>query len=477
MISLNYFRSPLRTGAKNNSVGAYRHAPLLFASLFHAIFVIGLIVRFNFVGYAAETQSPSADGLTPSGLSLDLTETLKLAEKRHIEVLLADERVKQAVARLGQARSVLFPQIHAASSQYRETRNLEANGIKLPQTSPLVGPFNSFDARLTLTQSLFDLEALNRLKAAQADRKLSEAQRLQVRQDVLALAANLFVEAKRAEDQLRVQASFVKRDRENYRVLRARRKNGSAAQTELLTAKRDLRESRYRYRQARTAFIEKRLDLTAALGFEAGTPLSLREQKLNEFPFSTREETKAALESHPEMEAVRQLTRARKAEHWAELAQRFPKISGLAEYGASGATPATPEQTYAIGVKASLPLFEGGRRIFGGRSAQSAVRESENRAQDTRLELAARAGTALAKLREARALIRVKNAEIAVLKAQWAVSKTRYSEGAGSHLELTQMLSARFAAEDERSEALALYAVAQVNLAHALGKMDYFLEK
>ena len=87
--------------------------------------------------------------------------------------------------------------------------NLKAFGFPLPEGFPsVVGPFNVYDARVFLTQSVFDLHAIN---DARAERHKTEAARFDVKnaRDVVvlvsanaysqALAASALVDASRAQ--------------------------------------------------------------------------------------------------------------------------------------------------------------------------------------------------------------------------------------------------------------------------------------
>ena len=108
---------------------------------------------------------------------LTFYEALKIAAGKSPAVVMADERVKQALERLNQARSYLFPRIEGDVSESRQTKNLETLGFKSAAGAPaVVGPFNAFDARIKLTQILFDPATVRRLEAARVSKDLSSAE-------------------------------------------------------------------------------------------------------------------------------------------------------------------------------------------------------------------------------------------------------------------------------------------------------------
>ena len=79
---------------------------------------------------------------------------------------------------------------------YRE--NLAAQGLTFGGIPSLIGPYNSFDARFQLTQTLFDLSTIRRYRAAGAGRDLAASQEALAREQVAAAAALSYIEAVRA---------------------------------------------------------------------------------------------------------------------------------------------------------------------------------------------------------------------------------------------------------------------------------------
>jgi len=143
---------------------------------------------------------------------LTFQDALRLARDRQIETLVADRRVSEALARFHEARASLLPQVSASASQWRQTRNLAAQGLTFPGIPNVIGPFNSFDARLKLTQTIFDRGAVERLRGAQNSRLLSEAEHQKARQDAMALVATLYVEALRAQQGEDLAQAQLRRD-------------------------------------------------------------------------------------------------------------------------------------------------------------------------------------------------------------------------------------------------------------------------
>ena len=101
-------------------------------------------------------------------LSLGRAVQLAIVAGGECHLQLADEAVKQARSRSAQARAALLPNLEAMVGQQSQTRNLEAVGIRFNSPIPgvefpkFVGPFNVFDIRASVTQTIFDFSAIRR---------------------------------------------------------------------------------------------------------------------------------------------------------------------------------------------------------------------------------------------------------------------------------------------------------------------------
>ena len=419
-------------------------------------------------------QSEATD---PKLLKLSLNEALNLAQTQQIDILVSKERVQQAIARLGQARSVLWPQISLDGQQARETTNLKAIGITLPASKPVIGPFNSFDARFNLTQTLFDMSVIGRLRAAKAAKDLSRAEEVKTKQDVLALVANLFLEASRAQDAIGLARAYVERSQKNFEITELMFQNGTGSELELKQAKADLHEAKQLFNETESTAVERQLDLTAALGIPNDSRIEYIETDLfSNVQIPQLSEVGDVKEKHPDVLVARQQFYQRKAERWTELVEFLPKVSGFGNYGESGTTPTSWDATYAFGAKVTWPLFEGGNRWFKYREAQSQARESQKHIENIERNAEATALSSIQKLKHALIDVDAKEEAWLVAQKQLAITRGRTKTGIGSDYDVIKALADESLAHDQRNEAVSVYQLSQVNLLHSMGKLDAFLK-
>jgi hypothetical protein len=101
-----------------------------------------------------------------------LGDAIALAVQNNLATLLARERKIEAQGIEQESLAGLLPSVSAAAYQANLTVNLAALGFQ-PGTfpginSPFIGPFNNFDARIRLQQTIFSLSAIRAYQAGRA---------------------------------------------------------------------------------------------------------------------------------------------------------------------------------------------------------------------------------------------------------------------------------------------------------------------
>jgi outer membrane protein len=403
---------------------------------------------------------------------------MKMARERQVDVIVADERVQQALNRITQARSVLYPQLNGSASIVRKTVNLEAMGISIPGQSPLVGPFNSFDARLSVTQSIFDSAAMRRLSAMKAGREVSEAERKRAEQDAMALVASLYLDARRGQDQVTLAQSLLRLAEQRLAVAREGKSSGSGTELGVLQLESDLADRRQDLAAAKSRALESRLDVQAALGLPEDKVIVFSPgDSFRKAGIPSDDQIAAAVSGHPDVEVSERTVDLRKRETSVEKADYYPRLSASADYGASGSPARNAEGTYSFGGQLTLPIYRGGLR--GGRihEAQSRERESEATRDDMTRETEAKARSARENLKRMDSLLAAARTDQSEAQRRLTLAHDRLASGAGSSLELTEAEAVSAAARDRTQEADATYLLSQVQLARALGRLDDLVEE
>ncbi len=408
------------------------------------------------------------------GDTLNLSEALQIASTRHVNVIVANERVNQALARIDQNISPLLPQLNAEASEKRQTRDLRSTGFTFPG-GPLVGPFNVFDARVSLTQTIFDPAALSRLKASREGHALSLAESRKAEQDALVLVANLFIESRRATEKLKVYAAMLRRDKKHMAITYTRLKSGQTSILEMKKVRAAYARSLFGWKDAQTQDLERRLDLYAALGLSRDKNYHLVWD--NELLKKEILAQKISGELQPDIAVAKENLAVAKQQNIVEKRGFWPKVSVSGDYGPSGISPNNKEssETYSLGVKATVPIFEGGTRQARLKETASRVREIESTLHDVERHTEARILTSGEVVKRAEAFLQQKDADMSVALEELALAKRKFHNGNGNSLDLTNAEVQLALLKDDNDEAIAFYFLAKVDQARAIGRVADFL--
>jgi outer membrane protein TolC len=404
---------------------------------------------------------------------LTLKEALQSADVINLQVMMANARLEQAMARISQAQSDLLPHLDGVVSGGRQTSDLRAEGLQfpIPGFSTHVGPYNNFDARPRVTIALFDPSAFERFQAAKKGEKLSEAQLGKTQEDILALVATLYVDAERKQQTVKLLKTILEKDRMAYELSVNNLSQGTGTELDSNKYRSDLDQTRYLYQQASLQAEDAYLDLAAALQLPVGVSFVFVADK----DFMKTMENNAAVNfnnaTNADMELASSSLEARKADQKTAAADFFPKVSGSADYGRSGESPDNGSNTYSVGLQASVPIWDGGSQQDKLKEAKGEVKEAQENLLDTTRQAQVNIANARAAIAEADGLRKAKTQKLLTAKKSLRIAFHAQEIGSGTVFEVMQAKADLAMAEDEYNEAQAAWVMAHIDLLHAQGRL------
>jgi outer membrane protein TolC len=419
----------------------------------------------NFIVYVLVLLSVSTLSQASEPLRLSLSSAMALAAKQNPQVFAANERVRQSIANIAMNRSALLPQVSGIFGGQRQTTDLRASGINLPG-DPHVGPFNSFDTRARLTMDILDPQAIERLKSAKAGAKLSNAELRKVKEDILALVGEMFLEAQRADQAIALNQINLKKAQHHYDLVVLRLHQGTSSTFDLDQAKVDLAQAEYLLKAAQFHAEQTRLDLASALNLPLDQSIIFEEDNnwMNKpFPSSG---------TSPQVDVAQaQLDYA--LGHVNEARAGFlPKLTASGDYGRLGESPSASSNTYMLGMGVSLPIWEGGLKQAQLDAAKSQYEESKALLKDAKNQNQVKITEAINNFVQANAFLALKADQWTSAQHQWDIVSSRLHSGLASQMDLDEVEAIRAQAIDERNEAQALMWTARINEAHAMGQLE-----
>ena len=405
---------------------------------------------------------------------LSFAEAVRRAASEAPAVQLAGLRTDEATARVRQARGALLPSLSFAAGWLNRDFNSKAQGISFPGVPTIIGPFNAYDARFRVTQTLFDVSSFARVRAARAQVTGATAEGSAVAEGAAAGAALAYLRVARAGAQVVARRADSAVAADLVGLAQAQKNAGVSAAIDVTRARTQLVSAAGALLVARNQLDRAGIDLGRALGLDAGTPIEITDTltaalPVADVPARADSIVVLALARRPDLAAELARGDAARTAQSAINAERLPRLDVAADYGMSGLTPSASIGTRQIGLQVSIPILDGFRRE--GRAAeQSAVaRESEVRARDLRQQIAADVAGALLDLASAQAQLVISAERLRLAADELGQARERFAAGVAGNIEVINAQASLLRARDTDIDARFAAATARVALARAAG--------
>jgi len=435
--------------------------------------------------------SPPAEMPKGEAIVLDVRTAVDLAVMQHARALVAEDDAAAARARIGQARSQLFPLIDASTTftatEFNEPDDSDSGllGLVGPNSGAglvfkkLIGTDRLFETHDTFRNDRVGLRQViysgGQIRAAiRASRYLAESEEFQ--QD--AILAQLEFEAKDAyytaaasQALVRVAEQSVETYERQLDDTKQKFEAGTVSNFELLRTETELGSRRSDLTQALNAQRQAYANLCRALGVPQDTPLTL-EASFEYVPSTEDLDTLVAYadEHRPEILALEKGIDAGEQELKRVKGQYRPSVAGNLEWRNNDNGGVTNPDGFTVSVGAQWDIFTGGRRKYERIETQAQLSSLEHQLLD--LE-------ALVELDVKSTQIQIQNALAVVVSERGTrdlaieglrLAEIRYQEGAGTVSETLDAELALTSAENALVQALRDLAIANSALERAIGK-------
>lgn len=404
---------------------------------------------------------------------LTLKESIDLALKNNLGVLLAGAQVDEAEGTRERRLSALLPRASGTSLADFQSRNLAVSGISFPGLPTVVGPFAFYDFRVAASQAIFDRQAFHDWKASIQLEQSARQTYQDTRDLVIRQAARLYLDSESAAATVAAAESRVASSETLEKLALDQRAHGLATGVDVARAQVRLARDRQRLLVARNNYQTSLLALARFLGLDLRAPVEpagqLQFHRLDAPDLD--EALRTALQSRPDYRALMAQRDSLAEQQRANRARYLPKLSVNGNYGAIGRTfgslPATGELQGVL----SISLFD---RDRNGQQKELASRMKRLTSQmdDLARGIEQELRKALLDLQSAEELVKVADSALALSETELKLAEDRFRNGVGDNVEVVLAQDALAAAQDDRIVALAQHADAGMALARALGATE-----
>jgi outer membrane protein TolC len=428
----------------------------------------------------SQTLSPYQRGV-PSGtptaepLALTVADAVKRALEHNLGLILAEERLGESNGARLRALSELLPNANGQLSAASQKINLEAFGFPLPAGFPaVVGPFGVYDARVFVSQSIFDLRARNDARAESHNVEAARHDVKNARDIVVLVSANTYSQANAAGARLEAARAQVETAQALARQAADLKESGLVAGIEVLRADVQFDTARQRLTAAQTDFEHAKLQLARIIGLPPGQAFALADP-IRETPLldiTLEQAVERAYRSRGDYQAAIERVRAAEANQRAIAAEKLPSARVTADYGGIGLTPAEARATYNVTGAVNIPIFQGGRTSGRLAEAEAALRSRRAEADEVKAGVYYDVQNALLDVRAGREQLQVASRTRDLAAAQLTQARDRFAAGVAGNIEVVQAQESVALASDQYIMALYTSNLAAGNLIRAVGMAE-----
>ena len=387
--------------------------------------------------------------------------------------------VKQARGQRSAARGALLPNVVGDLTGSRQELNLAASGFT-SIASPIpgfafpsvVGPFNTFDLRARLSQTVFDLTALNNYRAAGATLRADELS-VQDTRDLIVLAvggAYLQVIAVGA----RVESAQAQLETANalYQQNAQRRAVGLVAQLDVDRSQVQALTQQQRLISLQNDFAKQKINLARMVGLPPTDQYALGDS----IPYAAapaivlEDALRQAREQRADLKAAAAQVDAAERALSATRAQRLPTVQLNADVGAIGPTPADARRTFSITGTVRVPIWAGGRTEAQIQQAEAALAERRAEMDDLTAQIEGDLRKAFLDLQAGTTQVDVANRSRQVAGEALSLTRQRFDAGIIDTVEVIQAQETLANAELDYINSIFAHNVAKLSLARATGQ-------
>ncbi len=434
------------------------------------------------------SQSPFT-GSQPEGiasaevLQLSFQDAIDRGLRNNLGLLLSGDQAITARGERWKELSNLLPDLEARLQEDVQTQSLTALGFKgnlFPFPLPrVIGPFNYFDARASVSQSIFNFRDIEQERAASERLKSAKYSYKDARELVVLAVGNAYLLAIASAARIETADAQVSNAEALYHKAADQQKAGLTPAIDALRSQVELQTRQQQLIAARNDFAKQKLSLARIIGLPSGQEFALTEkapyQALTPLPIDVY--LQRAYSSRSDYQAAQAQVRAAELAHRAAAAGRYPTVGLDANYGDIGVTPAQSNGTWQVNGGVNIPIFAGGKVHSDLLEADSQLKQARSQLGDLRGRIDYEVRSALLDLNSAADQVEVARSSVDLAEQTLTQSRDRFTAGVTDNLEVVQAQEAVAAAHESYIESLYAHNLAKVELARAIGDAEQGVER
>ncbi|HEY6768989.1 MAG TPA: TolC family protein [Candidatus Sulfotelmatobacter sp.] len=433
------------------------------------------------------SQSPFL-GSEPSGkataetLQIDYKDAIDRGLRYNLGLLLAGDQTLTARGERWKALSDLLPNVQGQILENVQTQSLAALGfgkIFKPGQTPfavptVIGPYNYFDARVSVGQSLFNFRNIEKERAAAESLKSAHYTYKDARELVVLAVGNAYLQTIATAARIETSEAQVTNAQALYNKASDQLKAGLTPAIDTLRSQVELQSRQQQLISARNDYAKEKLSFARIIGLPPGQEFVLTEkapyQSLT--PLALEVYLQRAYTSRSDYQAAQAQVRSAELSRTAAGAGHLPTLDVNANYGDIGVTPAHSNGTWQVAGSLTIPIFAGGKVHSDVLEADAQLKQARSQLGDLRGRIDYEVRSALLDLTSAAQQVEVARSSVDLAQQALTQSQDRFFAGVTDNLEVVQAQEAVAGANESYIQSLYAHNLAKVELARAIGDAE-----
>lgn len=440
----------------------------------------------NLINSTVNVQGPY-QGSVPTGVAtgpipLTLDSAIQRGLQYNLGTVGAAQSIRSAEGERYVALSSLLPTVLGSLRENVQQTDLVALGLRfnfppipgfggIPK---IVGPFNYFDLRATLNQTVGDLTKLRNLRASRETVKAAQLSAKDARDLVVLAVGGVYLQAGAASARILAARAQVATAQAVYQQAYDRNQAGTSPRIDATRARVELQTEQQRLRSLETDYDKQRLTLARIIGLPLGQGFSLADE-MSYAPLEGLTHEQAldrAMKNRADLQAAQAQVRAAELAVKAAQAERYPTLGVSTDYGVIGLNPAQSHGTFTFVGSLNFPIYQGTRVKGDILQADAALTQRKSELEDLRGRVDYEVRNAFLDLESAADQVSLAKSNVDLAAEALTQARDRFAAGVADTVEVTQAQESVATANNDYISAVYAHNLAKVALSRAIGEAE-----
>ncbi|HLJ23301.1 MAG TPA: TolC family protein [Candidatus Acidoferrales bacterium] len=388
----------------------------------------------------------------------------------------ATQALRQAQGQSKVARSSLLPNVNGTINENVQTTDLRAQGFRFSfpgfSIPNVIGPFNYIDFRAHLSQSLFDLTAINNYRAASEIAKANRYTAQDARELIVLAVGGAYLQAIAAKARVASEEAQLQSANAVYDQSQQQFAQGLIAKVDADRNQVQALTHQQRLLSLKNDLSKQKINLARMIGLPANDQYDLTDEIpfAPAAPFTVDAALSQAYQQRADLKAADAQVRAAERAHSAARAERYPSLGATADYGGIGVNASQLQITYTAGASLKIPIWQGGRADGDIQQADAALDQRRAEYDDLKGQIESDVRSAYLDLQAASSQVEVAEKNVAVNKEALELMRQKVEVGVIDNVAYVQAQEEVTNAEFDYINGVFAFNVAKLSLARAMGR-------